>query len=140
MKAIKIQKSKSIQKPSIKKNIKEKKYKKQNNNHLDNTFKNKIKNKSLNKKNNTYTNKPSEESNNNSLITAIESNNIEKIEELLKNNKTNINKLNDIGFSPLHISVIKGNIKIINLLIKNGAKINILTSKRKQTPFCTWPI
>ena len=134
MKAIKIQKSKSIQKPSIKKNIKEKKYKKQNNNHLDNTFKNKIKNKSLNKKNNTYTNKSNEESNNNSLITAIESNNIVKIEELLKNNKTNINKLNDIGFSPLHISVIKGNIKIINLLIKNGAKINILTSKRKQTP------
>ena len=136
MKSIKIQKSKSIQKESKTKNIKNKKSNKQNNTTIENIFKNKIKNKCITKKYNIQTNPKKIDlniSNNTSLINAIESNNLKKVEDLLKTNTSNINKLNDSGLSPLHTSIIKGNIKIINLLIKNGAQINILSSKNKQT-------
>ena len=137
MKSIKIQKSKSMQKESTSKNIRNKKFEKQNNNINKNYEKNKIKNILIKKKNNTQKNSKKAEvniSNNSFLINAIESNNSKKVEEILKKHSLNINQLNDNGLSPLHISVIKGNIKIINLLIKNGAKINILSSKNKQTP------
>ena len=136
MKSIKIQKSKSIQKESKTKNIKNKKSNKQNNTTIENIFKNKIKNKCITKKYNIQTNPKKIDlniSNNTSLINAIESNNLKKVEDLLKTNTSNINKLNDSGLTPLHTSIIKGNIKIINLLIKNGAQINILSSKNKQT-------
>ena len=136
MKSIKIQKNKSIQKESKTKNIKNKKSNKQNNTYIENIFKNKIKNKCITKKYNIQTNPKKIDlniSNNTSLINAIESNNLKKVEDLLKTNTSNINKLNDSGLSPLHTSIIKGNIKIINLLIKNGAQINILSSKNKQT-------
>ena len=137
MKSIKIQKSKSMQKDSTSKNIRNKKSEKQNNNINENSKKNKIKNISIKMKNNIQKNSKIAEvniSNNSFLINAIESNNPKKVEEILKKNSLNINQLNANGLSPLHISVIKGNIKIINLLIKNGAKINILSSKNKQTP------
>ena len=134
MKSKKIQKNKSFQKESINKNIKNKKLKKQNNIALENILNNKTINDSIKKKKNLSSNINKEEENYNSLISAIESNNSKKVEELLNNNFFNINKINNKGFSPLHLSVINGNIKIINLLIKNGAKINILSSKMKQTP------
>ena len=137
MKSIKIQKSKSMQKDSTSKNIRNKKSEKQNNNINENSKKNKIKHISIKMKNNIQKNSKKAEvniSNNSFLINAIESNNPKKVEEILKKNSLNINQLNANGLSPLHISVIKGNIKIINLLIKNGAKINILSSKNKQTP------
>ena len=137
MKSIKIQKSKSMQKESTSKHIRNKKFEKQNNNINKNYEKNKIKNILIKKKNNTQKNSKKAEvniSNNSFLINAIESNNPKKVEEILKKNSLNINQLNSNGLSPLHISVIKGNIKIINLLIKNGAKINMLSSKNKQTP------
>ena len=135
MKSKQIQKSKSIQKASTKNFLKDKKFKKKNNNALDNTIKDKLKIKSSNKKSvNINSNIKKNESNNISLISAIESNDIKKVEEIIKKDIVNINKLNNNGFSPLHISVIKGNIKIINFLIKNGAKINILSSNKKQTP------
>lgn len=134
MKSIKIQKNKSAQKESINKNVKNKKLKKQNNITLENILKNKTTNNSIKKKNNLNSNINKEEENYNSLISAIESNNSKKVEDLLNHNFFNINKMNNKGFSPLHISVINGNIKIVNLLIKNGAKINIPSSKNKQTP------
>ena len=132
---IKIQKSKSTQKTSICKTLKNKNIKKQIKNNLENTFNNKVNNASLKKRNNIKSNiKKEEEENYKSLINAIELNNSQTVENLLKNTLFNINKLNENGFSPLHLSIIKGNIKIINLLIKYGAKINILSSKNKQTP------
>ena len=132
---IKIQKSKSTQKTFVCKNIKNKKIKKQIKNNFENTLKNKVNDISFKKRNFIKSNiKKEEEENYKSLINAIELNNVQTVENLLKNTLFNINKLNENGFSPLHLSIIKGNIKIIILLIKYGAKINILSSKNKQTP------
>ena len=135
MKSVKIQKSKSMQKSSLNKKMNDKKHIKQNNNLLKCLLKNKLKNKSLNKKDNNDSNCKKDESFiNNSLFKAIESNNYKKVEQLLKNNISNINTLNNNGLSPLHLSIINRNYKIINLLLKNGAKTNILSSKKRQTP------
>ena len=71
---------------------------------------------------------------NNNLFTLIEYNNIEKMNELLKQDNSHINDLNEEGLSLLHIAVIKGNIKMINLLLSYGADPNILSDKMKQTP------
>ena len=105
---IKIQKSKSIQKPSICKTLKNKRIKKQiNKNNLENTFKNKVNNTSLKNRNNIKSNiKKEEEENYKSLINSIELNNLQTVENILKNTLFNINKLNENGFSPLHLSII----------------------------------
>ena len=68
------------------------------------------------------------------LFSAVEYNDLEKAEQILKNDPSQLNELNDEGISPLHISVIKANIKMINLLLKYGANSNILSEKKKQTP------
>ena len=70
----------------------------------------------------------------NNLFYAVEYNDIEKAEQILKNDPSQLNELNDEGISPLHISVIKANVKMINLLLKYGANANILSEKKKQTP------
>ena len=135
MKSIKIQKSKSMQKTPLNKKLNDKKHIKQNNNLLKCLLKNKLKNKSLNKKDNNDSNYKKDESFiNNSFFKAIESNNYKKVEQLIKNNLSNINILNSNGLSPLHVSIINRNYKIISLLLKNGAKTNILSSKKRQTP------
>jgi hypothetical protein len=68
------------------------------------------------------------------LFTAVECNDLEKAANIMKNNPSQIDSLNDEGLSPLHIAVIKGNIKMIDLLLKNGANSNILSEKNKHTP------
>ena len=70
----------------------------------------------------------------NNLFSAVDCNDIEKVTELLKQDNSKINELNDEGLSVLHIAVIKANIKMINLLLKFGADSNILSDKKKQTP------
>ena len=70
----------------------------------------------------------------NNLFTAVEYNDIEKAEQILKNDLSQLNELNDEGISPLHIAVIKANTNMINLLLKYGANANILSEKKKQTP------
>ena len=70
----------------------------------------------------------------NNLFSAVEYNDLEKVSELLKQDKSKINDLNEEGLSLLHIAVIKANIKMINLLLKFGADSNILSEKKKQTP------
>ena len=68
------------------------------------------------------------------LFSAVEYNDLEKVEQILKSDSSQINDLNDEGISPLHISVIKANIKMIDLLLRYGANSNIISEKKKQTP------
>ena len=68
------------------------------------------------------------------LFTAVEYNDIERVNELLKQDSSHINDLNEEGLSLLHIAVIKANTKMINLLLSYGANSNILSDKKKQTP------
>ena len=68
------------------------------------------------------------------IFKLIEENNLKKMQELLKKEHYKINILNKEGFAPLHISVIKRNLEMINLLLLNGANPNVLTSNKKQTP------
>ena len=71
---------------------------------------------------------------NTNLFTAVEYNDIERVNELLKQDNSKINDLNEEGLSLLHIAVIKANLKMINLLLSYGADSNILSDKKKQTP------
>ena len=97
-------KSKSLQKKEINKKIivnnNNNDYVSLKNNEKDNLLK-KIKL----KKENIY--------NINYLINVIKSNNLQKFEEIIKHEKSLINKLNNNGLSLLHILVIKKNIKFI---------------------------
>ena len=68
------------------------------------------------------------------LFSAVEYNDLEKVEQILKNDSSQINELNDEGISPLHIAVIKANLKMIDLLLRYGANSNLVSEKRKQTP------
>ena len=110
-------KSNSLQKISLNKTKKNNGNKKTE----DASLKNKEKNISLGKINT----KEERISSLNRIFNVIKSNDIKKIEEIIKNDRTLLNKLNNNGLSLLHILVIKKNIKIIELLLKNVADINI---------------
>ena len=119
-------KSNSLQKISQNKTRKNNK----NKNIEDASLKTKEKNDSLGK-----TKKKKEKINNiNSIFNIIKSNDVKGFEEILKENISLINKLNNNGLSLLHFSVIKNNKKITELLLNNGADVNIKSSKMKRTP------
>ena len=61
-------------------------------------------------------------------------NKINQIEKILSKNNTQINNLDEKGLSLLHLSSIKGNKEIVNLLLKYGANPNLLSVPQKQTP------
>ena len=119
-------KSNSLQKISINKTRKNNK----NKNIEDATLKTKEKNDSLGK----VKTKKEKINKINYIFNTIKSNDFKKFEEILKENKSLINKLNNNGLSLLHYSVIKNNKKITELLLNNGADVNIKSSKMKRTP------
>ena len=119
-------KSNSLQKISINKTRKNNK----NKNIEDATLKTKEKNDSLGK----VKTKKEKINKINYIFNTIKSNDFKKFEEILKENKSLINKLNNNGLSLLHYSVIKNNKKILELLLNNGADVNIKSSKMKRTP------
>lgn len=59
------------------------------------------------------------------------SGNAEDVKKCLKTQ--DVNGLNENGKSALHLASMNGNVKIIKLLLKNGANVNILDSD-KATP------
>ena len=71
---------------------------------------------------------------NTELFQEIEKKNYKKILELLDNNISQINEYNIDGLTPLHLSVIIGNVEIINLLLEKGANPNALTLSKNQSP------
>ncbi len=71
---------------------------------------------------------------NNELFEEIEKNNLEKISQILNNDISKINEYNIDGLTPLHLSVIKGNTEIVNLLLEKGANPNVLSLSKNQTP------
>ena len=70
----------------------------------------------------------------NSLFKAVQENNINEIESNLSKDNSCINTLNNNGLSLLHLSVMKGNVQIVNELLKYGANPNVLSIPNKQTP------
>ena len=120
-------KSKSVQKRELnKKNVEiSKNMIKIKKNEINNS---KIKTISLNER-------KSKEDKENILFKFINSNeNIQKIEEIIKKDKKLINKLNKSGLSPLHLSVMIGNINLIKLLLSYKSNINIKSLYNKRTP------
>ena len=79
-------------------------------------------------------NNSNEENNLIKAINAIKSNDEKKLEEIIIKDKTIINKLNSDGLSLFHFLVIKKNINLIKLLLKNGADVNIKSLNKKRTP------
>ena len=120
-------KSKSLQKIILNKNIRN-----SNNNRKEKTsLNNNIKNISLTKKIST---KKENINYINILNNIIKSNNEQKLLEIIKKDKSIINKLISNGLALLHILVIKQNKKLIEILLKNGADLNIISLKNKRTP------
>ena len=78
--------------------------------------------------------KTKNEKNINYLIKSNKSEDFKVFEEMIKKDKSLINKLNNKGISLLHTLVIKKNKKLIELLLKNGADVNIKSLKKKRTP------
>ena len=68
------------------------------------------------------------------LFQEIEKNNYKKVYEILNKDLSQINDYNIDGLTPLHLGVIKGNIKIINLLLEKGSNPNALSLSKNQTP------
>lgn len=60
---------------------------------------------------------------NHEIFSLIKSNNIESVQQLIKQ-KANINIKNQDGYTPLHLAATGGNLNIAKLLINNGANIN----------------
>ena len=120
-------KSNSLQKIILNKNIR--------NNNINNkektSFKNNNKNISLTKR---ITKKKENINYTNILNNIIKSNNAQKLSEIIKKDKSIINKLISNGLALLHIFVIKQNKKFIELLLKNEADANIISLKNKRTP------
>ena len=120
-------KSKSLQKIILNKNIRN-----SNNNRKEKTsLNNNIKNISLTKKIST---KKENINYINILNNIIKSNNEQKLLEIIKKDKSIINKLISNGLALLHILVIKQNKKLIEILLKNEADVNIISLKNKRTP------
>ena len=120
-------KSKSLQKIILNKNIRN-----SNNNRNEKTsLNNNIKNISLTKKIST---KKENINYINILNNIIKSNNEQKLLEIIKKDKSIINKLISNGLALLHILVIKQNKKLIEILLKNEADVNIISLKNKRTP------
>ena len=67
------------------------------------------------------------------LHLATKNGQVSLIKNLLKT-KVDINALNAEGLSPLHLAVIEGNIEVTNLLISEGANIEIKDSKWGSSP------
>ena len=120
-------KSKSLQKIILNKNIRN-----SNNNRKEKTsLNNNIKNISLTKK---ILTKKENINYINILNNIIKSNNEQKLLEIIKKDKSIINKLISNGLALLHILVIKQNKKLIEILLKNEADVNIISLKNKRTP------
>ena len=120
-------KSKSLQKIILNKNIRN-----SNNNRKEKTsLNNNIKNISLTKKIST---KKENINYINILNNIIKSNNEQKLSEIIKKDKSIINKLISNGLALLHILVIKQNKKLIEILLKNEANVNIKSLKNKRIP------
>lgn len=65
--------------------------------------------------------------------TAVKDNNINKVKTLLKS--TSANETNQFGFAPLHVAAAQGNLAMVQLLIEEGADVNVRTkNKSKSTP------
>ena len=71
--------------------------------------------------------------NENPLHLACENSQIHLIKSLLVSN-TNINSMNTQGLSPLHVAVIKGNVEVTELLINEGADIELKDSQYGSSP------
>ena len=93
-----------------------------------------------NSQNNLSFNQSKTSTNNNNpisnLFMAVEYNDLKKASELLNDPQIQlqINDLNEEGISVLHIAVIKANLKMIDLLLSNGADPDILTYTKNQSP------
>ena len=68
------------------------------------------------------------------LFQEIENNNFEKVSEILNRDISQLNEYNIDGYTPLHLSVINGNINIVKLLLQKGANPNALSLSKNQTP------
>ena len=71
--------------------------------------------------------------NNSNLHIAVKNNSIELVKYFL-NKKHDLNDVNKKGQTALHIACELGNEKIINLLVENGANIDIKDNKGRK-PF-----
>lgn len=79
-------------------------------------------------------NRQSDLEENSNIFDEIKNNNINSIIDILTKDYSQLNAINEDGYSPLHMSVKYGNLEITNFFLKMGADPNMITIKEKQTP------
>jgi ankyrin repeat protein len=68
------------------------------------------------------------------IAVAVENNDFETVEALLKKNKQLVHALDKYGNSLLHRAVIKRNTKLVEILIKYGANVNVTRKDTGSSP------
>jgi ankyrin repeat protein len=65
----------------------------------------------------------------------VQSSDVEKIQQLLKDKEVNLETLKDKnGMTPLHVASIMGDVELARILLENGSKVNVV-DKDGFTPF-----
>jgi ankyrin repeat protein len=65
----------------------------------------------------------------------VQSSDVEKIQQLLKDKEVNLETLKDKnGMTPLHVASIMGDVELAKILLENGSKVNVV-DKDGFTPF-----
>lgn len=68
---------------------------------------------------------------------AVSNNSIKLAKYFLNKKNKNLNARNNKGQTALHIACTTGNEDMINLLLQNGANVNVLDDKGKNLRFIT---
>ncbi|MBC7827000.1 MAG: ankyrin repeat domain-containing protein [Chitinophagaceae bacterium] len=68
------------------------------------------------------------------LIEAVKLGQLERVESILDTDDTLINQKDSSGATPLHYATLNGNRDVVNLLLENGAQINVPDSQFGATP------
>lgn len=64
-----------------------------------------------------------------SLIKAIQNSDVDGVEKALEDERIDVNRRDDNGYTPLMYAAAKGNLEIISLLLDKGAKVSIVSKK-----------
>jgi len=64
----------------------------------------------------------------------IRNDELKMVRRSIARDKILVNMADEIGRSPLHIAVINGNLRMVNVLINGGAEVNAVDSLKRLTP------